>query len=187
MQELASAILKPDCLAGGGLRVTASPKGVRRVKMFESVPASLGKGLPGPGHPSCEILEKACAELRGYFSGEKVAFNIPLDLDGSGTSFQRRVWEALSEIPRGEFRTYGELAVRAGSPRAARAVGQAVGKNPLPVIFPCHRVISGDGRLGGFSCGVSLKVLLLELEGFALKEPGRRPSPGTRWSDLRMD
>ncbi len=77
--------------------------------------------------------------------------------------------------------------MRAGSPRAARAVGQAVGKNPLPVIFPCHRVISGDGRLGGFSCGVSLKVLLLELEGFALKEPGRRPSPGTRWSDLRMD
>lgn len=186
MQDLESVILKPDCLAGGGLRVTASPKGIRRVEIFEVAPRPPRKSRQEPAQSPGEILEQASAELWSYFSGEKISFRSPLDFANSATPFQRRVWEALFEIPRGEFRTYGELAARVGSPRAARAVGQAVGKNPLPVILPCHRVVAGDGSLGGFSCGVSLKVLLLELEGLALDDPGSRPSPGTRWSALRM-
>lgn len=184
MQEFASAILRPDCLAGGELRVTASPKGVRRVELFETGPTPPGRPPRRTENSAGEILDRACAELDRYFSGEKITFRSPLDFDGSGTPFQLRVWKALFEIPRGEFRTYGELAVRVGSPRAARAVGQAVGQNPLPVIFPCHRVISGDGRLGGFSCGVRLKVFLLELEGLAIA--GSLPLPGSRWSALRM-
>ncbi len=184
MQDLASVILRPGCLAGGELKVTASPKGVRRVELFETAPTSPGGPPRRTENSACEILERACSELDRYFSGEKITFRSPLDFDGSGTPFQLRVWKALFEIPRGEFRTYGELAARVGSPRAARAVGQAVGQNPLPVIFPCHRVISGDGRLGGFSCGVRLKVLLLELEGLAVA--GSLPLPGSRWSALRM-
>ena len=186
MQDLESAILKPGCLAGGGLRVTVSSKGIRRVELFEVAPGPASRALRGAVDPAGKILEQACGELRSYFSGEKISFRTSLDIDSLGTPFQRRVWKALFEIPRGEFRTYGELAARAGSPRAARAVGQAVGKNPLPVIFPCHRVVAGDGSLGGFSCGVSLKVLLLELEGLALDDPGDRPPPGARWSALRM-
>ena len=187
MRELESAILKPDCLAGGGLRVTASPDGVCRIELFEEGAVPRDKVGPGVVSPSSEILARAFVELRRYFSGEEVTFSTSLDLSGPGTPFQRRVWQALFEIPRGELRTYGELAEQAGSPRAARAVGQAVGQNPLPIIFPCHRVISGDGRLGGFSCGVSLKVRLLELEGLSLEDPARRPSSGARWSVLRMN
>jgi len=186
MQEIESAIITPACLEGGGLRVTASPRGVRRIELFEDVSEAVGRRTRSSANSSTGILEEVSAELDGYFSGEKISFRAPLDLDGSGTPFQRRVWDALFEIHRGELLTYGELAAMVGSPRAARAVGQAVGKNPLPIIFPCHRVVSSDGRLGGFSCGVSLKVLLLEIEGIVLKEADRRPCPGTRWSSLRM-
>jgi len=186
MQDTESSILNPGCLAGGSLRVTATPKGIRRIELFEAESRRLGRDPQGTGGAAGEILKQACAELGRYFSGEEVVFQTPIDLESSSTPFQMRVWKALFEIPRGEFRTYGELAVEAGSPRAARAVGQAVGKNPVPVIYPCHRVIAGNGSLGGFSCGVSLKVLLLELEGMTLKEPGHRPCPGSRWSELRM-
>ena len=186
MQDTGSAILNPDCLAGGSLRVTATSKGIRSIELFEAGSLLPGRDRQVEGGAAGEILEQACAELEHYFSGQEVVFRAPLDLESSSTSFQIRVWQALFEIPRGEFRTYGELAVEIGSPRAARAVGQAVGKNPLPVIYPCHRVIAGNGSLGGFSCGVSLKVLLLELEGMVLQEPGHRPCPGSRWSELRM-
>jgi len=186
MQDTSSAILDPGCLAGGSLRVTVTPKGIRSIELFEAESRRLERDRPGDGGAAGAVLKQACAELGRYFSGEEVVFQTPLDLASSSTPFQMRVWQALSEIPRGEFRTYGELAVEAGSPRAARAVGQAVGKNPVPVIYPCHRVIAGNGSLGGFSCGVSLKVLLLELEGLTLKEPGYRPCQGSRWSELRM-
>lgn len=186
MPDTASSILAPGCLAGGSLRVTVTSKGIRRIELFETQSRRLERDPQGAGGDAGELLKQACAELGRYFSGEEVVFRTPLDLESSATPFQMRVWQALFEIPRGEFRTYGELAVEAGSPRAARAVGQAVGKNPVPVIYPCHRVIAGNGSLGGFSCGVSLKVLLLELEGMTPREPGRRPGPGSRWSELRM-
>ena len=102
------------------------------------------------------------AQLAEYFAGGRTAFDVPLALQG--TDFQRRVWEALLEIPYGETVSYGELARRIESPRAVRAVGLANGRNPVAVIVPCHRVIGADGTLTGYGGGIERKRLLLELE-----------------------
>lgn len=102
-------------------------------------------------------------ELEDYLGGRLRRFSMPFRFP-QGTAFQQKVWRTLLTIPYGETRSYGWLAARVGSPRAARAVGQAVGRNPLPIIIPCHRIISADGSLGGFSCGVPVKKWLLELE-----------------------
>ena len=104
------------------------------------------------------------ADFRSYFSGRKVAFNYPVDTEES-TPFQTAVWAAMRKIPYGETRSYGWIAERIGKPRAARAVGNACGKNPLFIVQPCHRVVGADGRLGGFSAGLELKKALLKLEG----------------------
>jgi len=102
------------------------------------------------------------AQLGEYFSGERTSFEVPMDLEG--TDFQRRVWSELCAIPYGRTISYGELARRVDNPRASRAVGSANGRNPIAVIVPCHRVIAGDGSLGGYGGGLDRKVLLLELE-----------------------
>jgi methylated-DNA-[protein]-cysteine S-methyltransferase len=102
------------------------------------------------------------AQLREYFDGQRVAFEIPLVLHG--TTFERRVWDALQEIPYGETISYGELARRIGQPSASRAVGLANGRNPISVIVPCHRVIGANGSLTGYGGGIERKRLLLELE-----------------------
>jgi len=101
--------------------------------------------------------------LKTYFNGDKAAFSDELDLSGA-TPFQRRVWETARLIPYGETRSYAWVARQAGKAEAARAVGQALARNPLPVIIPCHRVIASDGKLGGFSGGVDMKRRLLRLE-----------------------
>lgn len=101
--------------------------------------------------------------LRIYFSGREVEFSDCVDLSGA-TAFQRQVWETTRLIPYGQTRAYGWVAEQIGKPKAARAVGQALGRNPLPVIIPCHRVIAGNGSLGGFSGGLEIKKQLLRLE-----------------------
>ncbi len=101
-------------------------------------------------------------QLRGYFAGELKQFDLPLA--PAGTAFQRRVWSALRGIPYGETRSYGELARDTGNGKASRAVGAANGRNPIPVIIPCHRVIGGDGSLTGFGGGLDTKRFLLDLE-----------------------
>ena len=101
-------------------------------------------------------------QLDEYFAGERTAFDIPLDLQG--TDFQRRVWAGLCAIAYGETISYGDLARRIGKPNAFRAVGLANGRNPVAVIVPCHRVIASDGSLGGYGGGLDRKVHLLELE-----------------------
>jgi O-6-methylguanine DNA methyltransferase len=98
-----------------------------------------------------------------YLSGKQVTFPDKLDLSGS-SPFQRKVWEKEKTIPYGETRTYQWLATALGYPHAARAVGNALAKNPLPILIPCHRVIRSDGNLGGFSGGVQLKRALLQME-----------------------
>jgi len=108
-------------------------------------------------------LADAVAQLREYFQGKRREFDLPLE--PHGTVFQRSVWRSLSEIPYGVTISYGELAARVGKPKASRAVGQANGKNPLPIVIPCHRVISGDGSLGGFGGGSQTKITLLAIEG----------------------
>ncbi|MGR3301640.1 MAG: methylated-DNA--[protein]-cysteine S-methyltransferase [Candidatus Scalindua sp.] len=108
-------------------------------------------------------LKNVIHELSSYFNGHRVNFKSILDLS-IGTEFQRKVWEKVSEIPYGEQRAYKWIADEIGNPKAVRAVGNAVGKNPVPPIIPCHRVIRSDGKLGGFSSGIALKKWLLKLE-----------------------
>ncbi|MBF6063629.1 methylated-DNA--[protein]-cysteine S-methyltransferase [Nocardia terpenica] len=103
------------------------------------------------------------AQLNAYFAGERTGFD--LELGGGGSEFQRRVWEALDAVPYGTTVTYGEIAARIGAPRAAvRAVGAAIGANPLMIVRPCHRVVGANGALTGYAGGVERKQRLLELE-----------------------
>jgi len=109
-------------------------------------------------------LHAAQKQLREFMAGTRRSFSLPLDLS-RGTEFQRKVWKALQAIPYGQLHSYRDLAVKVGGRRYARAVGGAVGANPLPIVVPCHRVVAQDRSLGGFSCGLSAKRQLLELEG----------------------
>lgn len=107
-------------------------------------------------------LADACTQLREYFAGERQTFDIPLKLDG--TEFQVSVLKALQEIPYGETASYGDIARRIGRPKAVRAVGAANGRNPIPIVVPCHRVIGSTGDLTGFGGGLDTKEALLRLE-----------------------
>ena len=109
------------------------------------------------------VLKQAIHQLAEYFSGDRQKFDLPLQL--KGTPFQRRVWLALREIPYGRLWSYSHLAKRIGQPGAVRAVGNANGRNPLPIIIPCHRVIRKNGKLGGYSSGLEIKRMLLKIEG----------------------
>ncbi len=127
-------------------------------------------GKPVAIDPGWERSDGSFADVRAqldeYFAGERTAFD--LRLSPHGTPFQERVWEALRAIPYGETASYGELAARVGRPTAVRAVGAANGRNPIPVIVPCHRVIGSTGSLTGYGGGGERKRLLLELEGVAV-------------------
>jgi methylated-DNA-[protein]-cysteine S-methyltransferase len=111
-------------------------------------------------------------ELKSYFAGEPVSFTQKLDL--RGTEFQKTVWRELLKIPYGNVRSYKWLAAQAGNPNAARAVGNALGGNKIPVIIPCHRIIESSGGLGGFGGGIELKKRLLQLEGVLPKRGSLR-------------
>ncbi len=115
------------------------------------------------GHFDDRVLDSAFAQLREYLSGKRREFD--LEYDPEGTDFQKDVWHALMRIPYGTTVSYSELAKMSGHPGAQRAVGNAVGKNPIPIFIPCHRVIRSDGSIGGFSLGIELKKRLLRLEG----------------------
>lgn len=119
--------------------------------------------LEAPVRADDPLLARAVAQLEAYFAGRANAFDLPLDLHG--TPFQRSVWQALLRIPAGGTRSYGEIAREIGAPRAVRAVGAAVGKNPVSVVVPCHRVIGVDGSLTGYAGGMDRKKALLALEG----------------------
>lgn len=115
---------------------------------------------------SPRLLADLVARLEAYFSGQQVAFADELNL-AAATPFQRQVWETTRLIPYGETKSYLRVAEQIKKPGAARAVGQALGSNPLPVIIPCHRVVASDGKLGGFSGGLEMKRRLLRLEASA--------------------
>ena len=108
------------------------------------------------------VLKETASQLDEYFDGERTDFDVPMELDG--TDFQREVWTELTRIPYGETISYGELARRVGRPSAPRAVGQANGRNPIPVIVPCHRVLASNG-IGGYGGGLKVKRALLAVEG----------------------
>ena len=109
------------------------------------------------------VLRECARQLRAYFGRELSEFD--LGLDPRGTAFQRAVWSALSEIRFGTTASYGDVARRIGKPSAVRAVGAANGRNPLPIVLPCHRVIGSDGSLTGYGGGLPIKEFLLRLEG----------------------
>lgn len=112
-------------------------------------------------HP---ILKQASQQLGDYFAGRRRHFDLPLDLN-CGTVFQQSVWRALLEIPQGEVISYGEVSRRIGKPAAVRAVGGAVGRNPVSIVVPCHRVMGASGALTGYGGGLDRKTALLTLEG----------------------
>ncbi len=113
---------------------------------------------------SSSQLEMAQAQMLDYLAGKRRTFDLSLDLSG-GTVFQRQVWRALLRVPYGKLRSYQWVALRVGGRQYARAVGNAVGANPLPIIVPCHRIVAQDATLGGFSGGLPTKRKLLTLEG----------------------
>jgi len=110
------------------------------------------------------ILDRFQKELNLYFQGHLKRFTLPIEI-GGGSEFDRKVWSKLEQIPYGETVSYGFIADKIGDPKAARAVGNACGLNPLPIIIPCHRVTESSGKLGGFTGGLAKKKMLLKLEG----------------------
>jgi methylated-DNA-[protein]-cysteine S-methyltransferase len=162
----------------GWVGIAASPRGLLSVTLPQPTEAMALHRLrdrwpearPAAEGESAEIGDR----LRRYFAGQTVSFDeVLLDMS-QATSFQQRVWEVTRAIPRGQTRTYGEIARQVGSPRAARAVGQAMANNPWPVIVPCHRVLGSDGRLTGFGGGLEMKRRMLEIECAPLLSPTNR-------------
>lgn len=163
----------------GILRVTSDKKALTGVQLMGNVVVREG-ALAGEAEtaeplllPAVQagtappLLLRAAAELREYFVGRRKVFDLPLA--PAGSAFQQAVWRELCRVPYGMSVTYAELAARVGKPRAARAVGNAVGKNPLLILIPCHRVL-GAGNIGGFSAGLQAKKFLLQLEKIPFRE-----------------
>ena len=131
-----------------------------------------------------EALNAAVVQLEEYFARARRVFDLPLDLEAA-TEFQREVFVELVRIPFGRVITYGELAETVSRPEGARAVGQAVGANPVPILIPCHRVVAAEGRLGGFSGGLAVKAALLRIENVDVE--GESETSRIRPEILRLD
>lgn len=154
----------------GVLTLIASSEGITHVLFEGKEPADVGL-LDDLREVDDDVaLEAAAVQLLEYFSGDRQVFDLPLDL--GGTEFQRDAWLALARVPYGETRTYGEQAEAIGRPGAFRAVGAANGRNRIPVILPCHRIIGADGSLTGFGGGLGVKQKLLDLEQAQQGLPG---------------
>ena len=155
----------------GWVGLAASARGVRAVVLAKpsrnAVERALRAGASPNGQPTAgtrAMLKNAQQQLTRYLAGRSRTLDFPIDLSG-GTPFQRRVWRTALRIPYGRARSYHWLASKVGGKNQARAVGNALGANPLPLIVPCHRVVAHDGSLGGFSGGLAVKRKLLDLEG----------------------
>ena len=148
-----------------GLEAVALPRATESETLDQLPESSDLTPKPPQGLDVPVLLDK----LRSYFEGEPVSFDEPLN-PTIGTDFQRRVWALTREIPRGQTRTYGQIARMVGSAGAARAVGQTMARNPWPILVPCHRVLGSDGSLTGFGGGVDMKRRMLQLEGAPVAE-----------------
>jgi len=150
----------------GWCGVVAGEKGLKRFILPCRSKGQVTSLVSGPNRETKGILNEAQKMVRDYFQGKKVSFDLPIDRSDF-SPFQDRVYGVARMIPYGAVKTYGEIAEAIGTPGACRAVGSALGRNPLPLFIPCHRVIRGDGGLGGFSGpdGIVMKARLLRLEG----------------------
>jgi methylated-DNA-[protein]-cysteine S-methyltransferase len=143
----------------GRLRLVSNGSALQRIE-FENLHADDGEQRSDP------VIELALKQLGEYFQGSRTRFSLPLE--AAGTDFQSSVWSALQQIPFGELRSYQDIAVAIGNKKAVRAVGAANGRNPIPIVVPCHRVIGSNGKLTGFAGGIEAKRRLLVLEGLSL-------------------
>lgn len=155
---------------------TDCPTPLGRMKLAASARGLCGAWFDGQTHrpPQLDglwphaaghaLLAEACAQLQAYFAGRLRCFELPLDLS-AGTAFQQAVWQHLAHIAHGQRCSYGELARQLGRPQAVRAIGAAVGRNPLSIVLPCHRVVGSAGQLTGYAGGLHRKRALLDLEG----------------------
>jgi methylated-DNA-[protein]-cysteine S-methyltransferase len=154
----------------GWIGVASSPQGIRSLVLPRSTRSDAQSALQHEfpdGVLRDDAPENIRGELREYSQGQCRRFALPVDLSAV-RPFQRAVLTAISKIPFGQTRTYGWVAREIGQPRAARAVGQALHTNPIPIIIPCHRVVASDGGLGGYGGGLPMKIKLLQLEGATL-------------------
>ena len=168
----------PGAPALGWVEAEASVGGLTRVRFLEDAPVGRSAGSqaqPEAGNEQGEVRAAAAhlahfaEELAAYLRGARGPFTVPVQ--ASGTAFQREVWGALRLLNHGALTTYGELAAGLGKPTAVRAVGAAVGRNPLLIVVPCHRVIGSSGQLTGYAAGVDRKRALLDLEAAAAAVP----------------
>jgi methylated-DNA-[protein]-cysteine S-methyltransferase len=161
----------------GWVGLTVSERGVRELLLPLPTEAEVRLKLASPSHatPAVDALRDRLAQaITAYYAGEAIDFDdFPLDL--SGTPFIDAVRSTVRAIPRGEVRSYGEVAAKVGHPGAARAVGQVMAKNPVTVIIPCHRVVGSSGRLTGFGGGLPMKQQMLSMEGVSLTPAGQVP------------
>ena len=148
----------------GKLTLVASEKGLVAI----DVRNNSAQVVTAPNASAQAILFKTKKQLEQYFAGKRTSFDVALDL--VGTEFQVRAWRALCRIPFGKTISYGQQASNIKKPKAFRAVGSANGKNPIPIIVPCHRVVASDGSLGGYALGLKMKKQLLTLEGVSEAE-----------------
>mgnify|MGYP001593679815 FL=1 len=153
----------------GWMGISESAKGIRSIvlpkRLKQAVECEIREQSNEPMlQEQSPSLEAARRQLLDYLTGRRKAFDLPLDLTG-GTTFQRQVWRTLQRVPYSKLRSYRWIAARVGGPQYARAVGNAVGANPLPIVIPCHRIVAHDASLGGFSGGLPMKRKLLSLEG----------------------
>jgi methylated-DNA-[protein]-cysteine S-methyltransferase len=156
----------------GWMGILGTSKGISRLTLPHRNEKSAIEAL-SPAPSDARVDEKefadAVSEIRDYFTGKRVEFASALDLS-AGTHFQQKVWKACSTIGFGKTLSYGGLARKIGKPAAARAVGNAMNKNPIPIIIPCHRVVAADGSVGGYGGGLAVKKELLALEGVKLPD-----------------
>ena len=151
----------------GDIAIAATSQGLAGLWFTDNqryLPPELSGPAAWPDDAAHPVLKQARQQLGEYFAGQRSMFDMPLDLR-CGTVFQQSVWQALLGIPPGETASYGEISRRIGNPAAVRAVGGAVGRNPVSIIVPCHRVMGSNGTLTGYGGGLTRKTALLQLEG----------------------
>lgn len=158
-----------------------SPRGVRRIE-FGPLPRGRAGDAPDAWP---QLLKDAVHQIEAYLAKDRRAFDLPLDFPESTSAFQQEVYDRLLRIPYGHVASYARVARDIGKLDQARAVGQAVGANPIPLIVPCHRVVASDGSLTGFGGGLSVKAALLKLEG--IEVDGVRPNSKVRPEVIPLD